>query len=55
MEEQKLVLLPVRMKIEEGAKGEQKVTVAIDGEDDDQVRERLVFQFKKLKADLEVE
>ena len=52
MEQQNLVQLPVRMKIEEGAKGEVKVTVAVDGDNEDQVRQRLVQAYQKLKQDL---
>ena len=53
--EGQIVQLPVRMKIEEGAKGEVKVTVAIDGDDKDTVRLCLVQQYKKLKEELEEE
>jgi hypothetical protein len=52
MAEGELVQLPVRMKIEEGAKGEVKCTVAIDGDDADMVRIRLVDAYAKLKSDL---
>ena len=54
MEEQHIIQPPVRMKIEEGAKGEVKVTISIDGDNDDAVRMRLVNQYKQLKTDLEI-
>ena len=52
--EQQLILAPVRLKIEEGAKGEIKVSVAIDGENEDILILRITNAYKKLKSELEV-
>jgi hypothetical protein len=41
---------PVRIKLEEGAKGEVKATVAIDGEDENLIIPRVIKAFKDLKA-----
>lgn len=42
----------VRLKLEEGAKGEVKVSVAIDGDNEDELIPRLLSTFKKIKAEL---
>jgi len=52
--EGELTLPKVRMKLEEGAKGEVKVTVSIDGDHEDEIIPRLVASFKKIKVDMEV-
>ncbi len=41
---------PVRIKLEEGAKGEIKVSVSIDGDDENFVIPRILQAFKALKA-----
>ena len=43
---------PVRIKLEEGAKGEIKATVSIDGDDENVVIPRILQAFKALKAGL---
>ena len=45
-------LPPVRIKLEEGAKGEIKASVAIDGDDENIVIPRILQAFKALKAGL---
>jgi len=47
--EEIIKLPPVRCKLEEGAKGEIKASVSIDGDDENDVIPRLVAAFKKLK------
>jgi len=41
---------PVRIKLEEGAKGEIKASVSIDGDDENIVIPRILQAFKALKA-----
>ena len=48
--EEIIKLPPVRIKLEEGAKGEVKASVAIDGEDETIVIPRILQAFKALKA-----
>jgi len=50
--EQELTLAPVRLKLEEGSKGEVKVSVAIDGNDENELIPRLIAAFRKIKSDL---
>ena len=51
---EEIILAPVRIKLEEGAKGEIKATVAIDGTDENEIIPRITAAFKKLKAEMEV-
>jgi hypothetical protein len=53
MTEEQIILPKVRLKLEEGAKGEVKVTVSIDGDHEDELIPRLVSTFKRIKADME--
>ncbi len=50
--EQELTLPKVRIKLEEGAKGEIKVSVAIDGDDENELIPRITEAFKKIKANI---
>jgi len=50
MEEQITKLAPVRIKLEEGAKGEIKASVSIDGDDENVVIPRIIKAFRDLKA-----
>jgi hypothetical protein len=50
MTEEIIKLAPVRIKLEEGAKGEIKCSVAIDGEKEEELIPRIVKAFKDLKA-----
>jgi hypothetical protein len=50
MEEQIIKLAPVRIKLEEGAKGEIKASVSIDGEDENILIPRIIKAFKDLKS-----
>ena len=43
---------PVRIKLEEGAKGEIKASVSIDGDDENVVIPRILQAFKALKVGL---
>ncbi len=51
--EQGLTLPKVRLKLEEGAKGEVKISVAIDGDDEEELIPRLIYTFRKIKLELE--
>ena len=48
-----MIIPKVRLKLEEGAKGEVKVTVSIDGDHEDELIPRLVKTFKKIKGELD--
>ena len=50
--EQIITLAPVRLKLEEGSKGEVKVSVAIDGEDENLLIPRLIYTFNKIKQEI---
>jgi len=50
-----IILPKVRLKLEEGAKGEVKVSVSLDGDDENELIPRLTAAFKRIKAELEVE
>lgn len=50
--EQEQILPKVRLKLEEGAKGEVKVSVAIDGDDEKDLIPRLLETFKQIKSGL---
>jgi hypothetical protein len=47
-----IILPKVRLKLEEGAKGEVKVSVAIDGDHEDELIPRLVSTFKRIKDEM---
>jgi hypothetical protein len=49
MSEEIIKQAPVRIKLEEGAKGEIKATVSIDGESELEVIPRILKAFKDLK------
>ncbi len=48
--EEIIKLPPVRIKLEEGAKGEVKASVSIDGDDENIVIPRILQAFKALKV-----
>ena len=50
--EVKVIRLPVSIKIEDAAKGEQRVTVTIDGEDWEDTKERVVACYRAVKVEL---
>jgi hypothetical protein len=50
--EQEQILPKVRLKLEEGAKGEVKVTVAIDGDTEAELIPRIIKAFKDIKSGL---
>lgn len=48
--EEIIKLPPVRIKLDEGAKGEIKASVAIDGDDENIIIPRILQAFKALKG-----
>lgn len=53
--EVKVIRLPVSAKIEDAAKGEIRVTVNIDGEDEGEVADRIIKFYRAVKAETEKE